>query len=221
MPTPRPDRSVTSAAVEKPGMKIRSMTAPSLMPATASADANTALDGRLADAVRVDTPTIVFDFDDDMFALPARAQMDRGERGLSRGGALGACLDAMIHRVAHHVQQRLEQHLDDRLVGMGILALDHQPRGLRQRFRHFADKPREPLEDAAQRQDPQFEHGSLQPADQVVELAVLVCDRRGERVVALPRQHRDMADGVLRNGQFSGEPHKRVHPLGVDAQRAR
>ena len=156
-----------------------------------------------------------------MFALSTRAQMNRGDRGLSRGGALGAGLDAMIHRVAHHVQQRFEQHLDDRLIGMGILALDRQPRGLRQRFRHLADKPRESLEDAAQRQDPQFEHRSLQRADQMVELAVLVCDRRCERVVALPRQHRDMADGVLRNRQFSGEPHERVHPLGVNAQRAR
>ena len=49
----------------------------------------TALDGRPADALRVDPSTVVLDFNDDMFAS-RRARSDGGDRGLSRGGALGA-----------------------------------------------------------------------------------------------------------------------------------
>ena len=190
------------------------------MPATVSAVARPRSTAAAANPVRVDATTVVLNLDDDMVALAARAQNNRGDRGFPCRRALGAQLDAVIHRVAHDMEQRLEQHLDDRLVGFGLLALDDQPHRLRQRFRHLAHKARESLEHAAQRKNPQFQHGSLQPVDQAVELAVLVGDRRGERVVALPRQHRDVANGVFGDSQFSGEVHKRVHALGVDAQRA-
>ena len=134
MPTPRPDRSVTSAAVEKPGKKMRSIDGFLAHAGNCVRSRQTALDGRPADAVRIDPSTIVLNLNDDMFAIAARAQNDRGDRGFPRGCALGAQLNAVIHRVAHDVEQRLEQHLDDRLVGLGLLALDEQPHRLRQRF---------------------------------------------------------------------------------------
>ena len=61
----------------------------------------------------------------------------------------------------------------------------------------------------------------MQPVDQAVEFAVLAHNSRGEHVVALLRQHRDMSDGVLCNGQFSGEAYERIHPLGFDPEQAR
>ena len=132
------------------------------------------LDRRPANPVGVDATTIVLNLDNDMFALAARAQTDCGDRGFPCGRPLGARLNAVIHRVAHDMEQRLEQHLDDRLVGLGLLALDDQPHRLRQQFRHFSHKAREPLEHAAQRKDSQFQHGSLQPVDEAVELAIFI-----------------------------------------------
>ena len=99
-------------------MKIRSMTAPSLMPARASAGATprstATLRMRSASIPRPSSSTST------MTCSPSRRALRRivATGGLSSGGALGAGLDAMIHRIAHHVQQRLEQHLDDRLVDM-------------------------------------------------------------------------------------------------------
>lgn len=43
----------------------------------------------------------------------------------------------------------------------------------------------------------------------------------GERIVALLREHRDMGEGILGDGQFTGEIHEAIHPLGVDPECAR
>ena len=84
---------------------------------------------------------------------------------------------------------------------------------------HLADQPREALEGMVQRQDAQAEHRPLQFADQTIQQQVLVLerDRQLARIAGVLREPGRMADGVLGDQQFAGQPDERVDPVDVDA----
>ena len=121
MPTPRPDRSETSAAVEKPGRKISLSISPSVSCCVLGDEA--LLDGLGADALAVDAGAVVGDLDDHAARAVAGGQVDRALGRLAGGDALVGGLEPVIDGVADHVRQRLGQPLDHRLVDLGRLAL--------------------------------------------------------------------------------------------------
>ena len=83
MPTPRPDRSVTWPAVEKPGAKIRSMTSSSDMAVEGGLRGHVALARDLADPRDVDAAAVILDLDHHVLALPRGPQIDRRRGGLA------------------------------------------------------------------------------------------------------------------------------------------
>ena len=97
------------------------------------------------------------------------------------------------------MKQRLGDRLDDRLVGLGRGAFDHQPRRLAERSGHFPDEAGEALEGVMQGQHPQAEHRALQLADQAIEQQVLVLQRDRERLADRRRPARARPNGRWRS----------------------
>ena len=153
MPTPRPDRSVTSAAVEKLGAKIRSTTSASDMAESVAGRNHSAAGGDLANPRDIDARSIVLDFDHHPAALPGGPEIDRRGRRLARPRPLRRTFHAMIDRVAQHMKERLEERLHDRLVGFRRGAFDHQAGRLAQGRRHLAHQPGKALEGMVQGQN--------------------------------------------------------------------
>ena len=127
----------------------------------------------------------------------------------------------MVHRIAQHVHERLHEHLDDRLVRLGILALDHQRRGLAELRGELVYQAWKSLERDAQRQHSHADDGSLQLADEAVEAGVLVLERHGERGAFALCELDGVADRVLRYRELAGQPHERIDSVGIHAQRLR
>ncbi len=220
MPTPRPDRSVTSGAVENPGAKIRSTICVVGHAVERGRRDDIARARDLADPRDVDAAAVVLDFDDHVLALPGGPKDDRRRRWLAELGPFGRAFEPVVQAVAQDMQQRLGDRLDDRLVGFRRGALDHQARGLAEGGGHLADEARETLEGMMQRQDAQAEHGALQFADQALQQQMLVLerDRQAAGIGRLLGEPGGMADGVLGDQQFAGQPDERIDALDVDAQ---
>ena len=105
------------------------------------------------------------------------------------------------------MEQRLGDRLDDRLVGLGRGALDHEARRLAERGGHLPDEAGKALEGVLQRQHPQAEHRPLQLADQAVERRCWFFSataRLWDRRLPCARSRR-MADGVLGDQQLAGQ----------------
>ena len=92
MPTPRPDRSVTWLAVEKPGAKMSSMASSSDMAAIAASGADVAGAGDLADPGDVDAAAVVLDLDHDCRPGAPPADGSSPSAGLPSGGPLRGVL---------------------------------------------------------------------------------------------------------------------------------
>ena len=123
MPTPRPETSVTTSAVEKPGAKISAQTSSSVIVSGASMPRSRALVSSLSrDRPRPSSRT-------SMTIEPPwceAASVIVPCSGLPLASALGRQLDAVVAAVAHQVGQRVGDLLDQALVELGGLALRHQ-----------------------------------------------------------------------------------------------
>ena len=93
-------------------------------------------------------------------------------------------------------------------------------RRLGERGGHLANESGETLEGMMQRQDAQAEHRTLQLADQPLQQQVLVLefDRQLAGIHGVLRPLSRMADGVLGDQQFAGQPDQRIDPVDVDPQ---
>lgn len=173
----------------------------------------------LADPRHVDAAAVVFDLDDHVLTLAGGPQGNRRRRGLAKLRPFGCVFEPVVQAVAQDMQQGLGNHLDDRLVGFRRGALDHQARRLAEGGGHLADQAREALEGMVKRQDAQAEHGPLQFADQTFQQQMLVLerDRQLAGICGVLREPSGMADGVLGDQQFTGQPDERVDPVDVDA----
>ncbi len=220
MPTPRPDKSVTRDAVEKPGAKMSSHDLIVGHGVDASCRSDTACPRDLADPGDVDAAAVVLDFDHDPVALPCGAQTDRRGWGLARGPAFVGAFDAMIQGIAQDMEQRLGDCLDDALVGLRGGALDHQPHRLADRRGHLAGEAREALKGVMKRKDTETEHRLLQLGDQPLKQQVLVLQGYGKlaRITFFLSALRGMADGVLGNQQLTGQPDQSLDPFDIDPQ---
>ena len=161
-PTPRPERSVTVRAVEKPSEKM-SWTA-SLSLKTSSGPHQPLLDGPAAHLVDVDPAPVVHDGEDHLVRFLGRGQEQGAGRRLAAGHPHVGGLDAVVDTVADHVDEGLAELVDDGLVDPGLLALEDQLDLLALLARQVAHEAGKALEDV-----PDGKHPDVH--DRLLELA--------------------------------------------------
>src|SRR3954471_19730034 len=173
-----------------------------------------ALDGLGADLGRVDARAVVGDLDHDLAALVLRAQ---GEHALGRLAGPGARLGrlyAVVDGVAHQVGQGVLDRLQERLVELGLAALNLQANGLAALQAEVADDARELGPDVIDRLHARLHDALLQLAgDQVEPL-------RGADQVGVGRPRDVLDDLVAREHQLADQQHELVEQIDVDADGA-
>ena len=117
MPTPRPDTSLTTSAVEKPGAKIRLKTRSSDSSSFAPTRPRSRALARILSLLQA--AAVVADFDDHVAALVIRVQLMTPCAGLPAASAHFGHLDAVVDGVAHQVHQRVADLLEHGLVELG------------------------------------------------------------------------------------------------------
>ena len=124
MPTPRPEISVTSSCVEKPGLENQLVDVGERQRVVGGDQP--AADGFCENLCGVEARAVVFDLDDDVAGLVKRAQAQPRVHRLARRGAHVARLDAVVDGVADHVHQRIGDVLDDLAIELGVLTGQHE-----------------------------------------------------------------------------------------------
>ena len=168
MPTPRPERSETTLAVEKPGRNSRLSI--SAFDSALSAGMRPFVDGDLLDALAVDAGAVVGDLDQDAARAVLGRQPHHALSRLAGGDALVRPLEPVVDRVANHVGQRVGEALDDGLVDLGHLALGDQAHLLAGRVGRLAHDARHALEQRLDRLGADRQHAFLHFAGQMLEL---------------------------------------------------
>ena len=102
-PTPRPEVSVTSVRVLKPGRKMRSRSCASCIRAHLLRGDEARALGRRAHRLHVDAAPVVAQLQEEHVALLLHAQGERALVVLAGALALVGHLDAVVHRVAQQV----------------------------------------------------------------------------------------------------------------------
>ena len=169
---PRPDRSVTTRAVEKPGRKTRRVSSAGSAAATSISVRTWLPHGLLGQLARVDTAAIVLDEDVQATADDLQMERDLAGRFLAAPTALVGRLDAVADGVTQRVHERILESLQDESIGFHVQPDDAEFHlfsfGPRQIAHHFAKA----LEDALRR------HGAGQP-NVVLELLAQHAQRPG------------------------------------------
>jgi hypothetical protein len=212
-PTPRPESSLTDAAVVRPGSKISRCTS-AASSAEASGPDQPALAGLLHDALGVEPRAVVLDHDRDAARLARRGDHDAARLGLAGRAPLVRRLDPVRDRVAHQVRERVHDVLGHLRIDLDVLAAQHQPRRLAGGLRRVAQHARGARQRRAERNHAHADHQPLQlrvqPLGFVVHLA------RAPQVV---RQRQPKP--AVRDRDLSGDVEQAVERGEVDPQRAR
>ena len=214
MPTPRPDRSVVTATVEKPGANSSSA-APAASSAAAASASSRPRSRPRADGGRVDPAAVVAHRHDDVAAGVARGQLEHAGRRLAGGDALLRRLEAVVQGVAHEVHERVAERVDDRAVELGAGAVEPQLDLLAEARREVAHEPREAQEDGLDRHHPHACDGLLERLRGARE----ALDRRREAGHVGVRGER--LDGRAVLDQLAHQVQQLVEPLGVHTHRGR
>ena len=171
-----------------------------------------ALDGFLAHFFDGDAGAVVGDFDDDVAAFMAGAQLEGSLGVLARGLAHFGRLDAVIERVAHGVGERVLDGLEQAFVEFGVLAFDLDADAAAERLREVADDARHFGEDVGDRLHARLHHALAQVGGDHVEAA------REQGHVGIGRG--GLQDLVAGEHQFADQVHHAVEQDDVDAQGA-
>ena len=134
-----------------------------------------ALDCLGQDLVALQAAAVVADLDDDAAGVVVGVQRDRALRGLAARDAHVRGLDAVVDRVAHQVRQRIGDLLDDRLVELGVLAVDDELDVLAELARHVVHDALEAAEGGADLHHAQLQRAVAHLLDQVGQRGVLSC----------------------------------------------
>ena len=154
MPTPRPEMSLVTSAVEKPGWNSSSAARPGVDGVDRVGGDQPALGGLAGDLGGVDPGAVVAHRDDHVAAGVAGGDLERAGRGLAGGDALVRRLEAVVERVADEVHERVAERVDDRAVELGLLADELELDLLAELGREVADEPREAQEHGLDRDHP-------------------------------------------------------------------
>ncbi len=210
MPTPRPETSVTSRAVEKPGARIRekisaseSRAAPSISPCS-SARVRTA-------STSSPRPSSLHP-DQNVGARVQRRKLNGGARRFARRLASLGRLDAMIHAVADQMHQRIVQLVDHGFIELGVGALDGQLHVLLELDSQIVHQPAKTLEGGPERQHADA-HGVL------AQLAPSAAPRprRFPAISGSSRRADGLAQAGLHGDQFADHVDQLVQLVGRNA----
>ncbi len=221
MPTPRPDRPVTTDAVENPGAKIEVNEIALAHAGERVRRDHVALQRDLPDPVHVEAGPIVAHVDHHVLVLARAPQANRRHWRLVRGSADCCRFDAVIHRIPDDVQERLEQHVHDHPVSFRLPTFHDKARRFAELCRHLPHQARKALEHALERPHAHGEHRSLQLRDEPVQRRLPFLEHGREGICTVLRELCGMAECVLRHRQLSREIDERVDARRIDPQRAR
>src|SRR3954466_671910 len=228
MPTPRPEMSLVTSAVEKPGRKSSSA-APlpsSVRPASAvirprsTARLPTLTGSMPRPSSRTSMTTLPPAWRGGGSGGPGLGSFAAGGAGgdlegaglrLARGEALLRRLEAVVERVADEVDERVAERLDDRAVELGVLADELELDVLGELARQVADEAREAHEDRVDRDHADLHDHGLEGLRGARELLHRLAEAgftgvRGERL-----------DERAVDDELAHPVHERVEALGVDA----
>src|SRR6185312_17221282 len=118
-----------------------------------------ALESLGEDPLAPEAAAVVSHLNDDTAGVMEGVERNRSGRWLAARRARVRRLDAVIHCVAHQVRQRVGDLLHQRLVELGILALDDEMDFLVELARDVVHDPLEAVEDTAD-----LHHAKLQRA---------------------------------------------------------
>jgi hypothetical protein len=217
IPTPRPDTSVTSLAVENPASKISGHY---VLVRRIGCEHDAALGGAGPDPLDVQPAAVVDHLDHDVAAALAGAQVDDADRRLARSQPGLGCLHSMVDGVAHQVVQRIGNLLDQAAVELSAFTGHAQFDPFAEAGRQLPHQPGETREHVRDRQHPDREHCFLQVAGvarQVGQPRVVdvVAAGAGLGQRALAGQHR------LGDHQFAHQVDEQVDLLGGDPDEGR
>ena len=154
MPTPRPLTSVTDLGGREARRKDQfhdlAVAGPVVLRQQALFDRSRA---HLFDR---NPAAVVGDFDDDLIAFVIGVELQRAGARFAARFAHVRRFDAVIDAVAHEVHERFADFVDDRLVEVGVAAVDLELHFFIARFREVAHHPREPVEHVADRHHADF-----------------------------------------------------------------
>ena len=205
MPTPRPDVSVTLAAVEKPAPKMKRWMSCGFRRGASAAVIEAARNRLVEDGGGVQPAAVVRHADLDLAAVLHRGHRHRRLRRLAGAGALLGRPDAVIDGVPHHVHQWIDQQLDRALVDLHVTALQHEPDILALLLGQRAHDSRKAGQDGVDRHDAELERRRLQPPQvgfddagelcgRALSLPAGILVRRGRRFRELGGDDSDLAD---------------------------
>src|SRR3954449_10962371 len=223
MPTPRPEMSLVTSAVEKPGRKSSSAAPLPSRLSAASAVIRPRSTARLPTLTgsmpRPSSRTSITTFPPAWRAGCAWGARRRAgfEAARPPGPVFARChavlrrLEAVVERVADEVDERVAERLDDRAVELGVLADELELDVLVELARQVADEAREAHEDGVDRDHADLHDHGLEGLRGARELLHGLAEARhagvgGERLDERA-VHDELAHGV----------HERVEALGVDA----
>ena len=159
-----------------------------------------------------DAGAVVGDFDDDVAAFVAGAQLERSLRVLARGLANFGRLDAVIERVADRVRERILDGFEQALVELRILAFDLEANAAAERLGEVAHDARHLGEDVGDRLHARLHHALAQVGGDHVEAA------REQGHVGIGG--RGLENLVAGEHQFADQVHHAVEQGDIDAQGA-
>ena len=182
MPTPRPDTSVVSVRVLKPGSKIRfEQTIVGPRRDVGSRRRCPLRTAACPSDVGIDAAPVVTNGDLDAVAMLLGADRERARGRLPRLLAFGRRLEAVIDRVSHQVDQRIGQLLDDPLVERGLGTAHRQLDLLAERSGEIANRPREGVEHRRHRKHRQFDDVLPQFLGDQRQLRLVIADVHEQR----------------------------------------
>ena len=212
MPTPRPDTFVTLVAVENPGTKIRLTISRGGIARSCSTVARPRSIAFVAiRAGSMPAPSSLIS----MLTWPpswkARSVKVPSAGFPCRDADFGR-FDAVVDRIADDVGQRILDRLEDRLVQLGVAALQLEPNLATAGHRQIAHHARQLAPDRVDRLHPGLHDAGLELADQQVQ------SLRRTLHAGVRARCRGRDDLIAGEHQFADEPHQGVEQVDVDPQ---
>src|SRR5712692_6021787 len=178
--------------------------------------------GARAQLSRVDTPTVVADFNDHLGALMIGVEIDGTACGLAGSQALAGRLDTMVNRITDEMHERLGKTVENALIEVSVLAREFQGHILATFLGNVADDAREPPEELLDGHHADFQYALVELIQDagLKGHGVRKFGAQGiARVLAVKFGKRAMEHG-LSDDQFADQIHDRIDAGSLDAKRA-
>lgn len=161
---PRPESSVISSAVEKPGLKNQRQGFAFGEAGRFFRRQQALCDRALANLGRVDSAAIIGDLDHDLIALMIGVEPAGALRTLAGARAFLRRFNAVAHRVAQNMHERLGERVEDAFVKIGVRAFHDQLNFLAPLASYVTNGSRKAAEELIDRNHSDLHDGMLEVA---------------------------------------------------------